>query len=66
MMDDNTIMTWGVYKGTRLGDTPAWYLLGLLQSPYLDSDLEKYIIDNESSLIADNSKNDMRNNFTGE
>lgn len=55
-MNDDSIMPYGKFKGTKLGNVPAWYLLGILVVDDLDVELEQYILDNEEALIKETLK----------
>lgn len=49
-MDDQSIMPYGKFKGDRLEDVPAWYLLLMNNSGKLTPELEEYVEDNLDSL----------------
>lgn len=55
-MNDDSIMPYGKFKGTKLENVPAWYLLGILVVDDLDVELEQYILDNEEALIKETLK----------
>jgi uncharacterized protein (DUF3820 family) len=46
IMDDNSIMPFGKYKGIELANVPAKYLLWLYYEGNLSGQLKKYITDN--------------------
>ena len=48
-MTDNTRMTDGIYKGTRMKDVPAAYLLHLSKDA-VSASLKKYVVDNQAVL----------------
>ena len=48
-MTDNTRMTHGIHKGTRMKDVPAAYLLHLPKGVENEK-LKKYVIDNQEVL----------------
>lgn len=45
-MTDTDLMKWGKYKGKRLIDVPADYLIWLNNSDLRDRELKRYIMDN--------------------
>jgi uncharacterized protein (DUF3820 family) len=45
-MDDETILTFGKYKGIKLANIPATYLLWLYENNKCFGELKDYIIDN--------------------
>lgn len=52
--DDNTLMPFGKYKGDKLANVPASYLLFLLdQEWFKDGPLKTYIEKNKSTLTAE-------------
>lgn len=53
-MTDHDIMPTGNFKGRKMEEVPAWYLLGLLSISNIDPEIEKYILDNEDVLIQQN------------
>jgi len=50
--EDNTLMPFGKFKGDKLVNVPAWYLLNLWDEkrPLSDPKLEEYIKDNLTGL----------------
>jgi hypothetical protein len=48
-MTDNTRMTAGIYKGTRMKDIPAAYLLHLPKD-VVSARLKKYVVENQAVL----------------
>ena len=48
-MTDNTRMTDGIYKGTRMKDVPAAHLLHLPKD-MVSAKLKKYVVDNQEVL----------------
>jgi hypothetical protein len=48
-MTDNTHMTNGIHKGTRMKDVPAAYLLHLSKD-MLTASLKRYVADNQEVL----------------
>jgi len=55
-MNDNSIMQFGKYKGYRLIDIPANYLLWLLRENKCYGDLKAYLEENEDVLIKEVEK----------
>jgi uncharacterized protein (DUF3820 family) len=49
-MKDTDLMPWGKYKGTRMIDVPATYLLWLLENDKCAGLVRKYIQDNKDVL----------------
>lgn len=49
-MTDTSPMPWGQYKGKRMIDIPASYLLWLLDNDKCGRELRQYIIDNKDVL----------------
>jgi uncharacterized protein (DUF3820 family) len=49
-MKDTDLMPWGKYKGTRMIDIPATYLLWLLENDKCSGLVKKYIQDNKDVL----------------
>ena len=47
MMDDDSLMPFGKFKGERMEDIPAWYLLWLLKQDWITDwpDVHEYILD---------------------
>ena len=61
-LTDESIFPYGKYKGTEMGEVPAWYLLS--QRKWIDTlnnvlpnsplaQVRDYVIDNEEILIAE-------------
>lgn len=46
MLTDNGLMPYGKYKGTRMEEVPASYLLWLYDNEKCSTDVKKYIEDN--------------------
>ena len=63
MMDDNSIMPWGKYKGYKLANVPAWYLLWLADEKNIVGHLKNYIEENRD--ILEQEKRDEQNNNNG-
>jgi uncharacterized protein (DUF3820 family) len=49
-MNDNSIMPFGKYKGEKMINVPASYLLWLLESDKCYGDVRKYIEENKEVL----------------
>lgn len=45
-MDDNSLMTFGKYKGVKIANVPASYLIYIYENGRLYGDLKEYIEDN--------------------
>jgi len=45
-MDDNSLMPFGKFKGVKLANVPAWYLLWLYNENKCNGDLKEYIKEN--------------------
>lgn len=59
-MKDNDLMPFGKYRGEKLANVPASYLLWLREKGYLYGPLLGYVIDNIDSLEAEKKKEDFR------
>jgi uncharacterized protein (DUF3820 family) len=59
-MDDNSKMLFGKYKGEKLANLPAWYLLWLKDEGYAKGELLDYINDNEPQLIKEKGTESQR------
>lgn len=46
MINDNSLMPFGKYKGSKMIDVPASYLLWLYDNGLKDGDIKNYILDN--------------------
>ena len=46
MMTDESLMPYGKYKGIKMVDVPATYLLWLFENGKCDRDVKNYITDN--------------------
>ena len=57
-MDDNSIMTYGKHKGTKMANVPPDYLLWLYDNDRCSGEVKKYIFDNIDVLQSEiNYKN---------
>ena len=45
MLEDDDLMPWGKYKGKKMQDVPADYLLYMYENNKCDSDVKEYIED---------------------
>lgn len=64
--DGNSILPFGKYKGEKLGDIPAWYLIWLYDEDWFAnkySDIYMYIENNYHQLEKENEANDSRDSF---
>jgi hypothetical protein len=55
-MNDETLMPFGKYRGAKMADVPASYLLWLWDNGVWrekDRDLHKYIVESWTALLAD-------------
>lgn len=52
-MTDQSLMPFGKYKGEKLANVPADYLLWLLETGKLFPDLKQYIESNRDALDAE-------------
>jgi hypothetical protein len=50
--NDNSLMPFGQYKGYKMANVPASYLLWIYDNLQLREDLKKYIEDNKDVLKA--------------
>lgn len=49
-LNDNSPMPWGKYKGEKMANVPASYLIWLLENNKCSNDVKNYILDNMDSL----------------
>ena len=65
-MDDNSIMPWGKYRGEKMANVPASYLLWLFSQHKLRDDIKKYVEENililEKEVENNKPKKDENNN----
>lgn len=65
-MDDSSLMPFGLYKGKKLANVPASYLLYIYENfKFLQEDLKKYIKENmdvlKSQITYENkTRNDIK------
>lgn len=52
-MDDSSLMPFGKYKGTKLANVPASYLLFVYENYQLHENLKEYIKKNKDVLEAE-------------
>lgn len=52
-IDDNSLMSFGQYKGQKMANVPASYLLWLDDQPWLKPDLKAYIKENKDVLAKE-------------
>jgi len=50
MINDNSLMPFGKYKGSKMIDVPASYLLWLYDNGLKDGDIKNYILNNMETL----------------
>ena len=49
-LNDNSPMPWGKYKGEKMANVPADYLIWLLENNKCNKEVKDYILDNMDSL----------------
>ena len=59
-LTDNSLMPFGKFKGDKLANIPAWYLLKIREEYQLFDNLKKYIDDNKEALIAEKKRADRQ------
>ena len=52
-MDDNSIMPFGKYKGEKMANVPASYLLWIYDEPFCTGELKKYIKENMDAILIE-------------
>lgn len=57
-MDDNSLMPFGAFKGQKLANVPAWYLLKLYDNNKLHENLKQYIEDHKLALEQEKKRAD--------
>ena len=50
VVDDDSTMAYGQFKGQQMGKIPAWYLLWMYDNGKLWTQYAKYVDDNRVSL----------------
>lgn len=63
-MNDQSIMPWGQYKGEKMANIPASYLLWLLDNNKCGGEVKKYIEENKESLVQETAYEKKRGNRT--
>lgn len=63
-MNDNSIMPFGKYKGEKLANVPAGYLIWLYDNGKLFGELAKYCKDNLQVLTMQKKEEDNQNKFS--
>lgn len=53
-------MPFGAFKGHKLANVPAWYLLKIKDEAYVFANLKKYIEDNLKVLEAEKKRADQQ------
>lgn len=61
MLDDDSIMPWGKFKGTKMGNVPAEYLLWLYENDKCDEPVREYIEDNLDVIRIEIKRNNAKN-----
>jgi uncharacterized protein (DUF3820 family) len=59
-LTDQSIMPFGAFKGHKLANVPAWYLLKIKDEAYVFANLKKYIEDNLKVLEAEKKRADQQ------
>lgn len=59
-LTDQSLMPFGAFKGHKLANVPAWYLLKIKDEHYVFSNLKKYINDNLKVLEAEKKRADQQ------
>lgn len=49
-LTDQSLMPFGAFKGHKLANVPAWYLLKIYDEGWIFDNLKKYIDDNRQAL----------------
>lgn len=52
-LDDSSLMPFGKYKGTKLANVPASYMLFIYENYQLHENLKEYIKKNKDVLLAE-------------
>ena len=55
-MTDESVLTFGQFKGEKLANVPAWYLLWCLEELKGHEELKKYIRDHEDILVEEQNR----------
>jgi uncharacterized protein (DUF3820 family) len=58
-LTDQSLMPFGAFKGQKLANVPAWYLLKIKDESWVFANLKKYIEDNKDVLIAEKKRADQ-------
>jgi uncharacterized protein (DUF3820 family) len=59
-LTDQSLMPFGAFKGQKLANVPAWYLLKIKDEHYVFANLKKYIEDNLKVLEAEKKRADQQ------
>lgn len=60
-VDDNYIMPFGVYKGKKIANCPADYLLWLYDNDKVNQEVKQYIEENKQELEKEAQLNNEKN-----
>ncbi len=52
-MTDESLMPYGKYKGTKMANVPASYLLWVYDQEWCKGDIKKYITDNLQTIKSE-------------
>jgi hypothetical protein len=55
-LTDQSLMPFGAFRGHKLANVPAWYLLKIKDEAYVFANLKKYIEDNKDILEAERKR----------
>ena len=55
-LTDKSLMPFGAFRGHKLANVPAWYLLKIKDESYVFANLKKYIEDNLKVLEAEKKR----------
>lgn len=55
-LTDQSIIHFGAFKGQKLANVPAWYLLMIKDESWVFPNLKKYIEDNKDVLLAEKKR----------
>jgi len=59
-LTDQSLMPFGKFKGDKLANVPAWYLLWIYDNMMLQDNLKKYIKDNRQVLEQEKKRSDQQ------
>ena len=56
MLNDNSLMPYGIHKGKKMANVPAQYLLWCYQQSWCKGEVKEYIKENLDSLKLETTK----------